>query len=308
MKNIITYFTVISLLLIPVAASSQALSYVAADMDAASLSMAGANVTETSSVANAAFTNAAAIPFFGAKADVSAGYTLWQPSAAQVNAVNVAGAYNIKEKFGVAVGFRYGMNPAYQITNESGAGKETFSPSDIQANVGLAWRFLPYLSVGANIGYASSTLAKGYSYGALTSDIFVMSKFSDFKVALGVSNLGTKVKTASKAAFSLPTSVTLGAGYDKVFAQKHGVGVNLDADYYLAGSAVAAAVGAGYTYDDMVSVKAGYRYGGDSVLPSFASVGVGVKYFGAKLDLAYLIATGDSPLKNTLAISLGYTF
>lgn len=307
MKNIIKYITLISLFLIPVASQAQALPFVAADMDALSLSKAGANVTETSSVANSAFTNAAAIPFSEAGADIALGYTLWQPGAAKANVLNVAGAYNIKEKFGVAVGFRYGMNPAYSVADPSGASTATFRPSDIQANVGFAWRFLPYLSAGVNVGYASSTIAKGHSYGAVTSDIFVMSGFSDFKVALGVSNLGSKVKSASGAAFSLPASVTLGAGYDNVFAKKHGVNAQLDADYYFAGS-FAVALGAAYTYDDLVSVRAGYRYGADSVLPSFASVGVGAKYFGIRLDLTYLIATGDSPLKNTLAVGLGYSF
>jgi hypothetical protein len=58
----------------------------------------------------------------------------------------------------------------------------------------------------------------------------------------------------------------------------------------------------------MVSVRAGYRYGGKSVIPSYASVGAGFKLFGVSLDLAYLIASGDSPLQNTLTFGLGYSF
>lgn len=307
MKNIFTYLSVISLLIMPMTAGAQALPFVATQLDAHSLSMAGADAVQTSSVANSAFTNAAVIPFYEKQADISVDYTLWQPSAAKVNAINVAGAYNLNSKFGVAAGLRYGMYPSYPVAGDSGVGKDTFSPSEIQANVGFAWRFLPYLSVGANVGYASSTVAKGYSYGAVTSDVFVMSKISDFKVALGVSNLGSQVKSASGAAFPLPSSVTLGAGYDKVLAQKHGIDVLLDADYYFTGG-FSAALGAGYTFDKMVSVRAGYRYGTDTILPSFASVGVGVNFIGIKLDLAYLIAVSDSPLKNTLSVGVGYSF
>ena len=80
-----------------------------------------------------------------------------------------------------------------------------------------------------------------------------------------------------------------------------------DADYYLAG-AFAAAVGASYTYDDMISVRAGYRAGAESVIPSFMSLGAGVEFAGVKLDLAYLLGVGDSYLGNTLAISVGYSF
>jgi opacity protein-like surface antigen len=109
----------------------------------------------------------------------------------------------------------------------------------------------------------------------------------------------------SGAKFALPASAAVGVGYEASFAEKHAVEALLDADYYFGGS-FAAAAGAAYTYNDMVTVRAGYRYGGQSPVPSFASVGVGVKFIGLKLDLAYLI--GSAPAANTLALSLGYTF
>lgn len=57
-------------------------------------------------------------------------------------------------------------------------------PSEMQANVGLGWRFMPWLSLGANVRYLSSTLSEGHSYGAVSSDIFVMSRISDFSLTL----------------------------------------------------------------------------------------------------------------------------
>lgn len=293
------------MLLFPALAGAQALPFTAAETDAASLGKAGANLTETGSIAYSSFSNAAAIPFSDAKMDVAAGYTMWQPSAAGSNMINVGAAFNMKQKFGVAVGFMYGMNPAYDITDASGAVKGQFKPSDIHANVGLAWRFLPFLSLGANVGYATSSIAEGQSYGALAADVFAMAKFGGFKVTAGVTNVGTTVKSASGAEFCIPGSVAVGAGYEATFADKHGIDVLLDADYYFSGW-FAAAAGAAYTYNDLVTVRAGYRYGGESPLPSYASVGAGVKFIGLKLDLAYLIASG--PAKNTLALSLGYTF
>lgn len=178
------------MLLIPALAGAQALPFTAAESDAASLGKAGANIVETGSIAGAAFSNAAAIPFSESKMDVTAGYTLWQPSAAKSNILNVAGAYNVKEKFGVALGLKYGMNPAYDITDATGAVNGSFTPSDMQINAGVAYRFIPALSLGASVGYATSTLAEGYSYGTVTADVFLMSQFSDFKVAAGVSNIG----------------------------------------------------------------------------------------------------------------------
>lgn len=293
------------MLLFPALAGAQALPFTAAETDAASLGTAGANLTQTGSIANASFSNAAAIPFSDAKMDVAAGYTLWQPSAVGTNMVNVGTAFNMNKKFGVAVGFLYGINPAYDITGSNGSVKGQFTPSDIHANVGLAYRFLPFLSLGANVGYATSTLAEGYSYGALAADVFAMAKFAGLKVTAGVANVGTNVTSASGTQFCLPGSVAVGAGYEATFADKHGIEALLDADYYFSGW-FAAAAGAAYTYNDLVTVRAGYRYGGQSPVPSYASVGAGVKFVGLKLDLAYLIGSGAA--KNTLALSLGYSF
>jgi hypothetical protein len=58
----------------------------------------------------------------------------------------------------------------------------------------------------------------------------------------------------------------------------------------------------------MISVKAGYKYGGKSIIPSYASVGAGFRFAGVTLDFAYLMGGASSPMKNTLSIGLGYRF
>lgn len=303
MKNICKYIVAAVMLLLPSLAGAQALPFVAVEFNAASLGKAGADIVETRSAAHSAFSNAAAIPFAETDLDVAAGYTMWGPTSG--NVIMASGAYNLKGKLGVAAGFSYGMNPAYNITNNGGTGSGTFTPSDMHLGVGVSYRFLDFLSVGANVGYATSTLTKDISYGAVTADVFVMGSFAGLKVALGASNLGTSVTSANGVSSPLPSSVTLGAGYGKTFADKHGIDILLDADYFLAGS-IAAALGAQYTFNDFVSVRAGYRYGGDSPMPSFASVGAGVKFAGVKLDLAYVL--GSEVMGNTLAVGLGYCF
>ena len=307
MKKTIKYIAGVLMLLIPSLASAQALPFTAADLNPVTLAKGGADLTETGSVAHSAFTNAAAVPFSESSLDVSAGYTMWQPAAVGSNVINVAGAYNINGKLGIAAGLYYGMHSAYDMTDASGAPKGSFTPSDMHAAVGVSYRFMPALAVGANIGYATSSLSDSNSYGSVAADIFLMSQFSDFKIAAGVSNILGSVKSVSGGKFSLPASIALGAGYDKDFGEKNAIEANLDVDYFFSG-AIAASIGAGYTFNDMVSFRAGYRYGGDSPIPSFASVGAGVKFAGVKLDLAYLIAGGDSPMKNTLAVGVGISF
>ena len=304
MKKII-YIAGALMLLFPALAGAQALPYTAAEFDAVSLGTAGANLTQTSSIANASFSNAAAIPFAEDKFDVAAGYTMWQPSSVNTTMMTAGAAFNLNNKFGVALGMMYGMNPAYDITDAGGAVKGQYKPTDMFFNAGLAWRFLPILSLGVNVGYASNSLAEDHLDGALVADVFLMTKISDLKATVGVANLGTGISSIGGQKFSLPSCASLGLGYEKTFAQKHGVDVSLDADYYFKGG-VAAAFGAEYTFNDLATVRAGYRYGGTTPVPSYASVGAGAKFMGIKLDLAYLIASG--PAKNTLAVSLGYSF
>lgn len=293
--------------MMPLMVSAQALPFVSADRSAASLAKAGADATETSSTAFSAFGNIAAVPYSEKTGDFAAGYTLWQPSSASQNFLAVGGSYNLNGKAGFAAGFTYGMYPGYEIFSDSGSSKGRFNPSDLQISAGFAYRVLPFLSLGVNVGYASSTLAQGISYGAFTTDVFLMSKFKDFMLALGVSDLGSSVASSSGTKYRLPSAMTIGLGYTRPFAQHHRVDVSADADYYFTND-FAAAFGAGYTFHDIVGVKAGYRYGGKSVVPSYASLGLCGKLLGVTLDIAYVIPSGDSPMSNTIAVSAGYTF
>ena len=304
MKNILIYIT---LLMLPLAASAQALPFVAADYSAAAAGKAGTSAVETSSVAFSSFGNVAAVPYSDKAADFAAGYTMWQPSNVPSNVIAAGGAYNLGSKLGFSAGMTYGAYKPYEVFNESGSSKGTFTPSDIQLKAGAAWRFLPYLSAGVSLGYASSSLAEGVSYGAFEADVFLMAKFSCLKAALGVTDLGSAVVSSSGAKFSLPSAFTLGLGYEKAFADMHQVDVALDADYFFAG-AFAASVGAEYTFDDMVSFCAGYRYGGNSVIPSYASLGLGGCFFGVSIDLAYALPIAESPMSNTLSLAVGYSF
>lgn len=298
-------FIYIFLTLVPLSLGAQALPFTSADYNPVTLAKGGASLTETSSVAYATTANPAAIAFFEGKLDASAGYTSWQPGSVKTSVINAGGAFKFGDKFGMAVGFSYGSYPEYTTTDLTGYENGTFKPTNMQLGLGLAYKIIPCLSIGANVGYAAETLAEGSSYGAIYADVYAMVKFGGLKATVGVSELGGKITSAAGTAFSIPSAANLGVGYTLQAGEKHNVDFNADAQYYFT-DGVAAAVGASYAYDDMVFVRAGYRYGGKTVIPSFASAGVGVKFFGVKLDLAYVL--GSSAMANTLALSLGYSF
>lgn len=302
MKRFLIYY---ALLMVPAVMNAQALPFTAADYDPTTLATGGASLTNISTASHAAFSNPAAMAFYDGTLDVSAGYTSWQPKSVRTSVINAGATYKISSKFGVALGFSRGAYPEYTDTDLTGYETDSFKPSCMQVGLGLGWRILPFLSVGANVGYASEKLTSDVTYGAVDLDIYAMAKFGGFKATLGISETGGKVKSDSGDAFQLPSSANLGIGYEIAPGKNHDIDVRADAQYYLTGD-FAAAVGAVYTYDNMISVRAGYRYGGESVIPSFASVGAGIRFFGVKLDLAYIISS--SAMADTLAVSLGYSF
>lgn len=287
-------------------AGAQALPFTAVDYDPAVLGKGGTFMTETSGTAFAAFGNPAAVPFADKKLDAAVGYTMWQPSGVSSNVLAAGGTFVMREKIGVSFGMTYGMNTAYDIVDASGLVTGSFAPSDLQVNAGLSWKFLPFLSVGASLGYASSTLAEGSSYGAFNADVFAMAKFGDLKASAGIKSLGSAVKSASGASFALPMTAVAGVGYTLDFGKKNSVDLNVDAEYHIDGG-FAAAGGASYTFAKLATIRAGYRYGGNTVLPSYASVGACVNIFGARVDVAYLIGGKYSPMANTVCISLGWS-
>lgn len=305
MKKIYTYILALVASAVPFAAFGQALPFVAADFSPASLSKGGASYADVSDVAYSAFDAPASAAFYDGSMDVSAGFVSWQPTAVKTTVINAAGAYKIGESFAISAGVSYGKNPQYDIIDAIGNVTGAFSPVQMQLGAGFSWRIIPDLALGVNVGYAKSDLAEGVSYGSVLADIQVMTDFDGLKVSAGVADLGSAVTSASGDKFSLPASFRVGASYPFAFAQKQKLEMELDAGYYFTGG-FAAAVGASYAFDDMVFVRAGYRYGGKSVIPSYASVGAGVRFAGVKVDLAYVVSS--SPMANTLGVSLGYSF
>lgn len=304
MKKAIYIFILIA---VSFSAGAQALPFTYVDYDPAALGKGGAYLTETYSSAYSVFGNPAATPFSSKKFDVATGYTMWQPSAVKSDIISAGGSFVLKERIGISLGLSYGMNPSYDIIDASGLAGGSYTPSYLYAGLGLSWRFLPFLSLGANLGYASSSLAEGVSYGTFTSDVFAMVKFGGLKASAGIKGLGTKVRSVSGTLFSLPTAAAAGVGYQLEIGEKSRVDVNIDAEYHMK-DGVAVAGGVSYTFAKIATVRAGYRYGGNTVIPSFASIGAGVSIFGARLDVAYLIGGKTSPMSNTLCAGLCWGF
>ena len=262
-----------------------------------------AGTASVSSMAWSGFSNAAVMPFYKGKFDVQLAYQNWAPKSTK--SMNLAGGVAYRAgKFGVSLGFARFGGAKYKVVDDLGVVRGEFAPSDMNINLGLAYGIGEHFSVGLNAKYLTSALTDKDSYSAFAGNVFFMGRYSDITFAVGASNIGTPVKNRTES-FALPMSATAAVSYGKVFAEKHGIEASADFNYFFSGG-LTAALGARYAYNDLVFVSAGYHLGTQKApLPSFASVGLGVKYFGVRLEASYMLG---GTLGNTITAGLGYSF
>ena len=275
--------------------------------DPATGAMAGAGAASTFTTSYSAFRNSAVIPFSDKTVDVGVSYQMWAPDGVKSNDVAAGVAYKVSDKFGFSVGFAYDLGAEMQTYDASGKSSGKFSPSDMVLNAGLGFAFTEKIGAGVNVRYSSDKIADGVTSNGFGADVFVLYKaLPELNLTAGVSSLGSSVKDASGQTFSLPMSATIAGAYTAAIDEQNRVDVALDADYFFTGG-LGAALGLQYSYDDLVFVRAGYHLGTDKApLPSFATIGAGVKYSGFKLDVSYL--TANPVIGNTLTIGVGVAF
>ena len=267
------------------AQTSEALPFIQLDYNPASLGM-GSTLIPSSAV----------LPLSGVKIAGGVAYESYMPSLSATRYIG-GGAAGTMDKFGFSIAFTRGTGEA--VTGEK------FVPSEILVDAGVGYAVTDWLAAGINVKYGKEQLLANYASSAVAFDAFAVGKLSGFEFAAGASALGGKVKSESTGDYSLPAAITLGAGYAAEFGDVHAVAARIKADRYFS-SPLAAGLGLEYGYDGMVFARAGYHYGGDSIVPSFASAGLGLKIQEFTLDAAYLFASDI--LDGTFAVGVGVRF
>ena len=294
-KSILISLVAVLLPVALLAQESPALPFLRIDRSAVTSAMGGAEALSP-------LYNPAAVPFRGS--DIAVSYQNWAPGAAKSTNLNLMGGIRIGKRLGINVLGAYQQGQEYTLYDNTGNGKATFAPSDLLVGVGAGFAITDFLSLGVNVKFAQSAVATGTNYSAISGDAFVMFCKNGFNATVGVASLGTPVKSGEQS-FGLPTSAKLGLGYDAQFGTS-AILVAADADVFFTGG-VGAALGAQYAWNDMVFARAGFHLGtGNAPLPTYASVGLGVKFVGVHLDVSYLLA--NKAIGNTLCVGLGYAF
>lgn len=280
--------------------------------DPAAMGMGGAGMASTSSMSWSAFGNPSKLAFADGNLDAQFSYLDWQVEASPSTSLSLGATYKFTKNLGFTIGASSTSWDAYDVYYESNPSVKagTYTPKDMQFNLGFGYRFLPSMSVGANVRYLHSALSDDANCSAISADVMFMTDFSftsikGLSATLGVTDLGA-VSSDDSQTYKLPSAVSFGAGYSTTFAESHGLEADMDVNYFLNSSSVSVALGAQYNFNKMFFARAGYHLGGKSVVPSFATAGLGVHIFGVKLDAAYVI--GSDGLKNSMIFGLGYSF
>ena len=297
---------VFALALVSVTASAQtsdALPFVRTGHSAAREAMAGAGSVSGACDAWASFDNAALSAFGGNTRRAAVSYRSRPPASGNLLAGGLP--YRLGSKIGITAGAYYGLGKEYDIYSNEGVKKGTFTPTQMQFNLGMGYKLLPWLSLGANVHAATETLAEGASYKAFSGDLFLMGHMDSFKFAAGVVSVGTPVKSSTGASYNLPSSLKLAGGYEDSFG---GIScaVYTDLDYFFLASGFSASVGAELGWDEIASLRAGYHFASKNTpVPSYFSAGLGGSLLGFSLDAAVLLG---GQLSGTVLVTLGYGF
>lgn len=188
--------------------------------------------------------------------------------------------------------------------------------NDLAVDLGYSRRIGDSWAVGLVGRYARLKRPADIRGNALAVDLSAawmkpleLGSYSMLRAGARVANLGGYFGDTEER---LPMSLTAGAAFDTFLTDAHEITVGADLGYGFAPRPVRSfllSVGAEYNLMQLLQVRAGYHYGKDrSILPSFASVGVGARFLHLRLDFAYLIAPENSLMYNTYSISFGFDF
>lgn len=287
MKKVISIIAVA--LLLPALSNAQILNSLIRETNPAAAGLAGASVAMQAD-AYALQNNPAAMSLSADKGAFAVGYGILQPQTVKMGALSAAGMFKLSEKFALGAGFqRFGYQP-YAITSEEGRSSAEFTPSEMAFSLGASYQIVKGLSAGVKLNYASLALSPDSKKGVFCGDIGLTYTTGTITAAVNARNLGSSVM-----------DIRAGASYSIASISAYAQGE------YLAGAGIMAAVGAQYSFRDMLFARAGFHYGdAQKGIPSYGSLGLGGKFKGITLDAAYLLgAKGET---GTMLFSLGYSF
>lgn len=296
-------FILIILTVFATVSYSQSVSFLNAPSDARITAMGNAGYLLASPFA-VQYNSASVMAENTLQTGVGASALLWQPQEVNTTLFNVAGYYKIKN-FGLLAGFRSNKMGDIIKSDTNGNIVGSFAPSEFAIEIGMGYNISTNISLGISLRHLSSQMDQNTKSSALASDISMLYHHEGLRLGLGVSNLGSKIDYGY-AKYSLPARIKSGIAYHLTLNNDQALITVADLFYQLTPdySGIASGLGVEYNYKKLIVLRTGYHFESKSVGASYATIGLGTKLSGLSLDLAYLIAQGNNPMRQTVLFSL----
>jgi len=243
-------------------------------------------------VATGGSSNDVAFAASSSKSDIDAVYGMWAPQSADNNIIAADASILLADRFAIRVqGANLKDNQSSTGFNELGTPTGKFFPSELLVGAGFAYKINAAIAVGVDVKALMAKYGENLSSNAYGADVSFAYSAKGLTAGVSVRNIGAKLPMLIRASGEYLVS---------------GFRASAEVNYLLSG-AIMASVGAEYGIKDMVFLRAGYHYGDAAkAVPSFASCGLGLKFFGVKLNAGYLL--GSNTLGGTMLFGLGYEF
>ena len=249
--------------------------------------------------------NVASMSLNDAKLSAGASFGLWQPGYAKDKVIGVGAAYRLGDRLAFGLQFKSLIQPSYDVVSESGSVKDSFTPGETNFAVGAAYSVTDWLSVGVTGRMVMSTLADDAKANVVGADVAVFYRKDALSAGLSVNNVGGKVNYGGED-YDQPMLARAGVAYRIGNPESSSVTPSVEADVLFKGGLMAG-LGVEYSYKSMLFARGGFHYGDKGkAVPTYASLGLGVRFLGVSLDVAYL--TASDVLGNSISFGLGYRF
>ena len=223
--------------------------------------------------------------------------------------------YKFANRHAAFAGFRYAGGLKLKGYDMLGEPTKDYQPYNWTIDLGYAYMLGNGFSAYAVGNVIFSHLSKNAVGGAFTigasyqkSTTTAGNKSANLMLDAKVGAIGPQLDYGNGNKTTMPTYVAVGGALTVDVADKHQVGGAWSTRYFFRPSEYKTLMlGAGleYTYNKMVSLRAGYEYG-DRNLSHF-TMGAGFKYGGLRLNGAYMLKTANAG-SSYCNIGLGYDF
>ncbi len=249
-------------------------------------------------------------------ADVSASFYEKAEGADGTFGLYAASAgYKFAKRHAAFVGFRYAGGLSLKGFDLLGNPTKDYKPYNWTIDLGYTYLlgkgFAAYATGSLIYSHLSKNAMGGaFSVGASyqTSELTLANKPAKLILDTKVGAIGPQLDYGNNHKTTLPTYLAVGGALSVDMAEKHQVAATLSTRYFFQPSeAKLFMLGGGfeYTYNKMVSVRAGYEYGDNNL--SHITMGAGFKYHGLRLNGAYNLKTADTG-SSYCSIGIGYDF